>query len=156
MKYITLERVAWVLTILLLSIMFYNIGAKLGSTHTIEHVAKPPIVDTITKDRNAYTEAKVDTSIKPMLLIDTLKLDDIMSDMFVAFESRPVYDDKHNLKYLTKWTHNIAVITELTQNTDTLKIIEQKINWNLLGYVGAGGCLAGGGTALYILNILTR
>ena len=157
MKWINLERTAWILSLILLTIITYNVGAKLGSTHTIEYKYKPAVVETTQTIKYVYTEAKVDTSIKPAILMDSLALEDIMKGMYAKFVSTPVYDDKHNLKYLTKWEHNISVVTELVQYTDSFKIVELVTNWNLIGGAFGTGCLVGGGGMAYILlNILTK
>lgn len=155
-KWLSLERIAWILLLILLTIMCYNVGAKLGSTHTIEYKYKPAIVETTQTIKYVYTEAKVDTSVKPAILMDSLALEDIMKGMYAKFVSTPVYDDKHNLKYLTKWEHNIAVVHELSQITDSFKIVERVTNWNLMWGALTGGCLMGGAGGLYTGIQLTK
>jgi len=63
--------------------------------------------------------------------------------MYAKFESKPIYDSQHNLKYLTKWEHNIVVVKELTQLIDTFVIEREKTTWKIILGSFGGGCLIG-------------
>ena len=143
MKWFNPERICWILLLILLTIITYNIGIKIGSVHEVRYITKPSIIETLQVIREHWTEAKIDTTFNPPIIMDSLVLDNIYNGMYAKFESKPIYDSQHNLKYLTKWEHNIVVVKELTQLIDTFVIEREKTTWKIILGSFGGGCLIG-------------